>query len=158
VVVGVLLMGLSAWSRGRDWTLFAEGHGCEWSVSVTSGVVQVEFIDGNWSAINVYPDRSPPSTGPWVWSSSFHRVQEEHRWWGWKWFRSVWLKTSNTFAAVPLWVIAVSAFGGGALLVRAGLRARVVAGRCVRCGYDLRGLEVEAKCPECGKGGRETGT
>jgi hypothetical protein len=46
------------------------------------------------------------------------------------------------------------ACGGLAVLLLAGWRraARLGAGRCARCGYDLRG--IDDRCPECGDGCR----
>jgi hypothetical protein len=117
-------------------------------VSVTSGVVQVQVICGDWlEPLDVYPVRGPTSTGPWEWRTSYHRVQAEHRWWGWRWFQDVQTKGSNTFFAVPLWVIAAALGAGGAVLVRSGRRR--LAGSCARCGYDLTGLASQV-CPECG--------
>lgn len=53
---------------------------------------------------------------------------------------------------VPLWLIA--AILGGPLawswLRRRRVRRRVADGRCVKCGYDRRGLGGGAACPECG--------
>ena len=52
--------------------------------------------------------------------------------------------------AIPLWVPGLMAAGGlaVALAINARRRRRVAAGRCVRCGYDLRGSPD--RCPECG--------
>jgi hypothetical protein len=60
-------------------------------------------------------------------------------------YRPLWpgLLANTAFYAVILWALW---FTPGA--VRRGLRRR--RGACVRCGYDLRGAEFGAACPECG--------
>jgi hypothetical protein len=58
----------------------------------------------------------------------------------------------------PLWpgmVGDVGVFGGGWWLLLCAMtfarqRFRVSRGRCVRCGYDRRGLVPRGACPECG--------
>ena len=155
-VVGVAVIGLSVWSRGRYWTLGAEGHGCVWAVSVTSGVVQWSFQRG---AIDEYfpgggwAIGSPPREGAWEWTwGTLTTVQPSWRAWGWEWMlvnqKSGW----HRFAAAPIWFPGAAAGACGGLLVWWGRRARGVAGACAKCGYDLKGLGAGAVCPECGKG------
>lgn len=50
---------------------------------------------------------------------------------------------NTTFFAIALW-----AMWYGPLLVRSHIRRK--RGRCLKCGYDLRGAEHEV-CPECGR-------
>jgi len=54
---------------------------------------------------------------------------------------------------LPYWLLACSAAGSAPALLmisrRLHRRSRRRAGRCVRCGYDLRG-NVSGVCPECG--------
>jgi hypothetical protein len=56
---------------------------------------------------------------------------------------------------MPLWAPTVVAMGAGVWLVVRGriARRRWKAGHCGMCGYDLRGKEPGAKCPECGTSG-----
>ncbi|MBL0870357.1 MAG: hypothetical protein IBJ18_07270, partial [Phycisphaerales bacterium] len=73
----------------------------------------------------------------------------------WGWVR--WGEALNATAmglapelfVVPLWMLVV-VFGGvwGSLWWL--LPGRIAPGCCVSCGYDLRGIAVEAVCPECG--------
>lgn len=154
VVVGVVVMGLSWWSRGRDLTVFAGGYGRQVSMSLTSGGVQGQVINGAWADPTVLSFSDAPIRGPWEFRTTLYNVQPVYRWWGWAWFRSVQAKGSNTFAAVPLWVIAAAAGLCGGLLVHSGtrVRRRGRGNRCAGCGYDLAGLERGGVCPECGKG------
>ena len=56
---------------------------------------------------------------------------------------------NTLFYAALLWLVFC-----GPLAVRRHIRRR--RGRCLKCGYDLRG-ELDAGCPECGWGREETG-
>ena len=152
VIVGVVVMGLSWWSRGRDLTVFAEGRGQQWSVTLTSGVVQVQLIDGAWHDPTQHGEVRLPENASWQFRKWAFNVQAEYRWWGWRWFRSVQAQGSNTFSAVPLWAIAAAAGLCGGLLVHSGtrVRRRGRGNRCAGCGYDLAGLERGGVCPECG--------
>lgn len=51
----------------------------------------------------------------------------------------------NVAAFAGAWWMVLFAFGAARRVVR-GRR-----GRCVRCGYDRRGLTLEVACPECGR-------
>jgi hypothetical protein len=68
--------------------------------------------------------------------------------------------TSPAIPLLPIWRgfgLNVVMYGTAVFLLWAGPGAirrsvRKRRGRCVRCGYDLRGLpDAEAKCPECGR-------
>ncbi len=71
----------------------------------------------------------------------------EHLWW----FEWIWSSGAKA-VGVPLWML----FPGSLLVVglawRRDWRARhdKQCGLCGACGYDRRGLEHSAKCPECG--------
>jgi hypothetical protein len=49
----------------------------------------------------------------------------------------------------PLWIVSVVCAGPSFLAWRKHLRSRRI-GKCKKCGYDLAGLNVVARCPECG--------
>lgn len=75
------------------------------------------------------------------------------------WFRYATSKnaTGNTefWLYAPLWPVALACAGGGASLVWWGRHAETRRrGRCAFCGYDLRGIDEAAVCPECGEPGR----
>ena len=66
----------------------------------------------------------------------------------------------------PLWLgfagdvgfygILLAAVVRGSAALRSWRRAR--SGQCGYCGYDRRGLALEAACPECGRPGIQTNT
>ena len=68
-----------------------------------------------------------------------------------------------TMAAAALWWImlvmassvSISILRFGALIARGKITARRAQlraqGRCITCGYDLRGVEFSERCPECGE-------
>ena len=70
--------------------------------------------------------------------------------WWWRWHTG----GQGHFAA-PLWVPAAIGLSVGVAALRRSWRGMKV-GACRGCGYDLRGLQAEAVCPECGKGGSTT--
>ncbi len=53
----------------------------------------------------------------------------------------------DRFGHVLVLVVGVYLFLDGRWVIRRCMRG--TAGRCARCGYDLRGLTIE-RCPECG--------
>ncbi|MHC5003264.1 MAG: hypothetical protein ACYTJ0_09080 [Planctomycetota bacterium] len=73
--------------------------------------------------------------------------------------RSVWI---GWVTGIMVWWVLLSAAGTGAVWLlayawrvhrgRGAARQadRLASGRCARCGYDLRGLEFNERCPECG--------
>lgn len=73
----------------------------------------------------------------------------------WGWVR--WGEVLNTTAmgvapelfVVPVWMVAVACGGVWGSLWWL-LPGRIAPGCCASCGYDLRGIAVEAVCPECG--------
>lgn len=54
------------------------------------------------------------------------------------------------YVRIPLWMLLVP-IGGAALWRWALLRRPARAGRCLACGYDLKGLAAGSGCPECGE-------
>jgi hypothetical protein len=75
----------------------------------------------------------------------------DHCWWfhhrSWTFYSPYGASTGSEWI-VPIWPFAVGAIAASAYFwIRRG-RPRI--GACVACGYDRRGLEVDAACPECG--------
>ncbi len=86
----------------------------------------------------------PPSWGP----ASWHEF-------GWDTLvpiRPLWLgfMINTVFYGVGFWLLWFGLFRGPGM-IRRGVRRR--RGRCVKCGYDLRGNAAGSACPECGVAG-----
>lgn len=73
--------------------------------------------------------------------------------WGWVRWGEVLNATAMGFApelfVVPLWMLVVVCGGVWGFLWWL-LPGRIAPGCCASCGYDLRGIALEAVCPECG--------
>jgi hypothetical protein len=55
---------------------------------------------------------------------------------------------------LALWSLPIAAWIVAAAFLRWGFiaRRRSMTDHCAKCGYDLKGLGADAKCPECGRG------
>ena len=92
---------------------------------------RVKDLDLLVSGYLVGPEQSNPSTGPvWVRTLPLSPI--------WPGFA-----VNTAFYAAPLWLL----FAVMPRAVRRHLRRR--RGRCLKCGYDLRG-DLAGGCPECG--------
>jgi len=84
------------------------------------------------------------------WPSILPRVAPHPFAWSW-WFQHSVSKSGNTITCVPLWALE-------ALMLVPVVRPwrfrrsqrRMRRGCCPECGYDLRGIDPEMVCPECG--------
>ncbi|MGE3109561.1 MAG: hypothetical protein AB7G11_11215 [Phycisphaerales bacterium] len=103
-------------------------------------------------------------TASWFWrpySPSRTRSWDDQwhlsRWDEWRLGRTGWYTTTGAgetsrVVSIPLWLVAVVVAIPAGVSSLAALRAarRRRRGRCIRCGYDRRGLIDQAPCPECG--------
>lgn len=59
--------------------------------------------------------------------------------------------SGSMLLALPMWLPLAFLLAASSLAFWARQRRAMATGRCIRCGYDLRG-NVSGKCPECGLG------
>lgn len=141
----------AVWFCSRWWTV-----GC----STPHGQVRVEFgcltvsswMQPTWEYCGWkhYGDQRQ-----WMWTTALMKRDSDlydFDWWVISRLPSVWGGETEWHVAawpVPLviWILAAPLIGFGVWA-----RRRALGGRCVECGYDLRGLRAGAVCPECGKG------
>jgi hypothetical protein len=77
---------------------------------------------------------------------------ERHRFLGFEYARGAFAGASYWLVAVPYWLIVLAAavLPVRWWLLRRRLRRWRTQGRCLGCGYDLRGTPAGDRCPECG--------
>jgi len=148
VFIILALAVLAAWRASFYWRIAAElvpYEGCRWYLDLLSGDCNISYLRFETDtpapaelAILYYPMRIDPDVD---YSSLF------------------WVTTSDDDGrldslsmSVPLWAVSVilllqPVLVGYRLAVR---KHRARTGKCVGCGYDLRG-NVSKRCPECGR-------
>ncbi len=104
-----------------------------------------------WGRMSVYWD------GNYSWWPPQFEVAERHYVdfrWDFEYERT--MLSTETVVRIPLWAIVAAGMVPTALLwwLDRGPRRR---DQCQKCGYDLRGLEDGAVCPECGKAAPSNG-
>jgi hypothetical protein len=132
VAVGVaVLCPLTRWLKGQ------------WIGPAANPTLAVAMA-GETVVFNYYEDGFGPGVAP----SQFWWNGGPVQWSFWFHFRSA---PGVMQFVIPMWPFAVAP-GIGALLLWRGERPerRRRLGQCINCGYDRRGLEAAAVCPECG--------
>jgi hypothetical protein len=120
----------------------------QWCVSIISGHGTIDIcVIPDWKQDpDFYYTRYPPN----VWYGT--RYSYKNRFLGFG-RGEQWPEYGGWYVNIPNWFIAAITAGGVLLLARMWWKRRPrPAGRCRRCGYDLRA--TPDRCPECGTPGR----
>ena len=114
---------------------------------VVGGTVELRVMNGgDLVGLDAYSD---DHSYHWIEVSIFGRPQI-----GGVRFRSPYSTSNGFFVAIPVWVatLLLALWSWSFCVISRCIHMRRMAGRCAKCGYDLRGLSPDAgsACPECG--------
>ncbi len=132
----VCLLALGLWIA-NGWLFIAISDWPHFDVTVDYGIVNGMFPAAGISesfarrpTIEVWPVANTLEWGWWDWNIDTHGG-------------------TQLSVSCPLWALFLFSLVCALLLRGRGASASARAGRCAKCGYDLRGT-IEPRCPECG--------
>ena len=150
VALGLLVAAVWVWSGWNSLSWFRPQR----YLKVDAGTVDCAYSSKEqWLTRNYHSNADWPSLPSFKWwGGPSYRVADEH---GLSFGLAYVAVIAGTEIRVHLvlWLFAPLLIVGGAVLLRAGMRAgRIAVGKCAACSYDLTGLSGITKCPECGEG------
>jgi hypothetical protein len=148
-IVGGVAVGW--WFCSRWWTVScASPHGYARAEHGCLTVSNSSYPQWTWCGWKLYGDQRQwlATTGSMKGPAQVYNFD----WWVISRLPPAW--GGETVWHVAAWPVPLVLWLGAAPLIGFGVwaRRRALEGRCIECGYDLRGLKAGAVCPECGKG------